>query len=137
MKSCRGDENAVSKSLKQRLNDLCRDRGLAWIQRPDEPISSPPYEKWWGCAYDPESGAVHALVTGSSHRAERKRLLSHLEEGGEAPAVERSRKGHVVKRGSQRTVLVMFDDGEVLVVPAPYAAPVGAEVGMAVRLVEF
>jgi hypothetical protein len=60
-----------------------------------------------------------------------------LEEGGEAPAVERSRKGHVVKRGSQRTVLVMFDDGEALVVPAPYAAPVGAEVGMAVRLVEF
>jgi hypothetical protein len=125
----------VGETLAQRLGAACEARGLAWVTRPDEPFASPPYSAWWGCAYDPVSGEIAALVTGGSGKSLLRALLDRLL-AARPPLVRRVRDGVVTEHRKDAGRLVLtLEDGSLLVVPYPLVVPV--QVGAPVRLVEL
>jgi len=122
----------VSKTLRHRLDDACRERGCTWVERPDERVSSPPYAKWWGCVYRPETGDVLVLVTDAPWKAALRRLLDRIEEP--PPVVRTTRSGTAVELEDDR-VAIEFEDGTREVLAHPIGVPVRR--GMPVREVEF
>jgi hypothetical protein len=134
----------VTETLQQRLEDACRAKGFKPGGGPDEAVSSPPYEKWWGCVYDPASGEVAALVTDAPLRTVKKRLLADMESA--PPVVARGREGTVSRvdlgpKGRpepgrfQGQVDVEFTDGSRESFVHPWLLPV--RVGWPVREFEF
>lgn len=124
----------MSKTISHRLNEACRQRGYAWVARPDEPVTSPPYATWWGCVYQPKTGALLALVTAAPGRTVRRRLLESLETQAPPPTVRTVREGAVTGLRDSR-VAIEFEDATREVVAHPYG--VSIRPGMAVRAVCF
>jgi hypothetical protein len=124
----------VSRTISQRLNEACRQRGYAWVARPDEPVGSPPYSIWWGCVYQPKTGAVLALVTAAPARTVKRRLLELLETQAPAPTMGTVREGVVIGVRDRR-VTIEFEDTARDAIAHPYG--VSVEPGMAVRAVWF
>jgi hypothetical protein len=124
----------VSRTISQRLNEACRQRGYAWVARPDEAVTSPPYTIWWGCVYQPKTGAVLALVTAAPARTVKRGLLERLETQAPPPTVRTVRKGVVIGVRNSR-VTIEFEDTARDGIAYPYG--VSVEPGMAVRAVWF
>lgn len=134
----------VTETLQQRLKAACRAKGFKRTGGPDEPFSSPPVERWWGCVYDPASGEIAALVTDAPVRTVKKRLLTDMESA--PPVIVRAREGTVsrVEVGPkgwpapgrfQGQVDVEFTDGSKESYVHPWM--LGVRVGWSVREVEF
>jgi hypothetical protein len=130
----------VTKTLSQRLGEAVRARGLSSVCRPDEPVSSPPYARWWGCVYDRRTGDVAVLVTSSGRTSIVRRLLDGLELP--PPAHDGSRSGTVLraetgsgKPWSPGSVDVEFEDGACATFTHPWGIPV--EPGWPVRELSF
>jgi hypothetical protein len=85
----------VTRTLQQRLGDAVLPRGLSWDVRPDEPVSSPPHARWWGCVYDKRTGDVAVLVTSSGGTSALRRLLDGLD--APPPVLRSAREGTVLR----------------------------------------
>jgi hypothetical protein len=66
----------MGKTIVHRLDEACRNKGYAWVTQPDEPVTSPPYKRWWG-----------AIVEDRDHAGPRYQLHVEVNRRGKIPHV--------------------------------------------------